>query len=97
MRNGLSTLDYLVFLFYILGVSGYGYYIYKRKQTSQLNSQDYFLAEGSLTWWAMSCWPMPNVTSRPSGPPSACGANRKCTTRLSPSTNVNVMLNLASA
>ena len=53
MRNGLSTLDYLVFLFYILGVSGYGYYIYKRKQTSQLNSQDYFLAEGSLTWWAI--------------------------------------------
>jgi SSS family solute:Na+ symporter len=53
MRNGLTTLDLLVFLFYLFGVSGYGYYIYKRKQTAQLDSKDYFLAEGSLTWWAI--------------------------------------------
>ncbi|RYU75608.1 sodium:solute symporter family transporter [Hymenobacter persicinus] len=53
MQNGLTVLDLLVFLFYLLGVSGYGYYIYKRKQNAQLDSKDYFLAEGSLTWWAI--------------------------------------------
>jgi SSS family solute:Na+ symporter len=53
MRNGLTTFDLLVFLFYLLGVSGYGYYIYKRKQSKELDSKDYFLAEGSLTWWAI--------------------------------------------
>jgi SSS family solute:Na+ symporter len=53
MSNGLTTVDLLVFLFYIVGVSGYGYYIYKKKQSAQLDSKDYFLAEGSLTWWAI--------------------------------------------
>ena len=34
-------------------MSGYGYYIYKRKQSSEMSTKDYFLAEGSLTWWAI--------------------------------------------
>ncbi|OGX82143.1 sodium transporter [Hymenobacter lapidarius] len=53
MSNRLTTLDLLVFLFYLVGVSGYGYYIYKRKQSSEMSTKDYFLAEGSLTWWAI--------------------------------------------
>ncbi|AWG21601.1 sodium transporter [Flavobacterium faecale] len=52
--NTLQITDYLVFLVYFFIVSGYGYWIYKRKQTaSHSASHDYFLAEGSLTWWAI--------------------------------------------
>jgi SSS family solute:Na+ symporter len=50
----LQITDYMVFLVYFFIVSGYGYWIYKRKQTkSHSASHDYFLAEGSLTWWAI--------------------------------------------
>lgn len=52
--NTLQLTDYLVFLVYFLIVSGYGFWIYKRKQTATHSaSHDYFLAEGSLTWWAI--------------------------------------------
>ncbi|OAZ03826.1 sodium:solute symporter family transporter [Flavobacterium succinicans] len=52
--NALQLYDYLVFLFYFLIVAGYGYYVYKRKQVQSVSaSHDYFLAEGSLTWWAI--------------------------------------------
>lgn len=52
--NTLQLADYLVFLVYFFIVAGYGYWIYKRKQTaSHSASHDYFLAEGSLTWWAI--------------------------------------------
>ena len=51
--QGLQTLDYLVFLFYFIVVAGYGYWIYKRKQSKLASSNDFFLAEGSLTWWAI--------------------------------------------
>lgn len=49
----LSSTDFLVFFVYFVIIVGYGYWIYKRKQKESLNSQDYFLAEGSLTWWAI--------------------------------------------
>ncbi len=50
----LQLLDYLVFLVYFFIVAGYGYSVYKRKQTQSISaSHDYFLAEGSLTWWAI--------------------------------------------
>src|SRR6202046_2294522 len=49
----LQTLDYIVFLFYFLIVAIYGFWIYNRKKAAQTNSKDYFLAEGSLTWWAI--------------------------------------------
>ncbi len=52
-RQGLQTIDYLVFLFYFILVSAYGYYIYQRKKSKETNTQDFFLAEGSLTWWAI--------------------------------------------
>ncbi|QHL88536.1 sodium/solute symporter [Nibribacter ruber] len=50
---GLHTIDYAIFLLYFLIVSGYGYWIYKRKQSKTLDSKEFFLAEGSLTWWAI--------------------------------------------
>lgn len=49
----LQFADYLVFLFYFILVSGYGYYIYYRKKSQHVDSKDFFLAEGSLTWWAI--------------------------------------------
>jgi solute:Na+ symporter, SSS family len=53
MQTGLQSLDYIVFIFYFLVVSGYGYWIYQRKKSATDSSADYFLAEGSLTWWAI--------------------------------------------
>jgi len=51
---GLHRNDYLVFIFYFIIVAGYGYFIYQRKKRRSITaSHDYFLAEGSLTWWAI--------------------------------------------
>jgi SSS family solute:Na+ symporter len=51
--QSLQTIDYVVFLFYFVVVSGYGYWIYNRKKKAHADSKDFFLAEGSLTWWAI--------------------------------------------
>lgn len=52
--KSLQPLDYIVFLVYFVIVSSYGYYIYhKKKKATTTASHDYFLAEGSLTWWAI--------------------------------------------
>ena len=52
--NGLSGLDSLIFVIYFILVAGYGYWVYqKKKKASVTASHDYFLAEGSLTWWAI--------------------------------------------
>ena len=55
MNNILSTPDYLVFLFYFIIVATYGIWVYNRKRSKLTggDSKDYFLAEGSLTWWAI--------------------------------------------
>jgi SSS family solute:Na+ symporter len=49
----LQSEDYLVFFIYFLFVSAYGYYVYRRKKSVTTDSKDFFLAEGSLTWWAI--------------------------------------------
>jgi solute:Na+ symporter, SSS family len=49
----LDFADYTVFLFYFVIVSSYGVYIYNRKKAKSADSRDFFLAEGSLTWWAI--------------------------------------------
>lgn len=49
----LTQIDLLVFLFYFVLVSAYGYWIYKRKKTAEASTKDFFLAEGQLTWWAI--------------------------------------------
>ncbi len=48
-----ATVDYLIFVVYFFIVAGYGYWIYRRKTAGEGGSKDYFLAEGSLTWWAI--------------------------------------------
>jgi SSS family solute:Na+ symporter len=49
----LQLADYLVFFVYFIIVSFYGYYIYRKKKHATADSKDFFLAEGSLTWWAI--------------------------------------------
>lgn len=51
--KGLSSLDVLVFVLYFILVSGYGYWIYLKKKKAIQDTKDFFLAEGSLTWWAI--------------------------------------------
>src|ERR1700755_1063851 len=51
--NKLTNGDYIVFLIYFLIVAFYGFWVYKRKHNADATSKDYFLAEGSLTWWAI--------------------------------------------
>ncbi|AKD57928.1 sodium/sugar symporter [Spirosoma radiotolerans] len=51
--NHLATADYIVFFIYFIIVVGYGYWVYRRKRQAQMNTTDFFLAEGSLTWWAI--------------------------------------------
>lgn len=53
MNNGLNLADYLVFIFYFIIVASYGYWVYSRKKKAVTDTHDYFLAEGSLTWWAI--------------------------------------------
>jgi len=53
MQKTLSTADYIVFLFYFVLIVAYGFWIYNRKKKEKESSNDYFLAEGSLTWWAI--------------------------------------------
>ena len=50
-----SALDSLVFLIYFVVVAGYGLWVYRRKKSAAGSSasHDYFLAEGSLSWWAI--------------------------------------------
>jgi len=51
--NHLSAFDYVVFLMYFIAVSAYGYWVYRSKKKKRTDTKDYFLAEGSLTWWAI--------------------------------------------
>lgn len=51
--KGLASIDYVVFLIYFVIVAGYGYWIYNRKKKAAMDTHDFFLAEGSLTWWAI--------------------------------------------
>jgi SSS family solute:Na+ symporter len=49
-----TTLDTFVFLVYFVAISAYGIWIYwRKKRTTGKATHDFFLAEGSLTWWAI--------------------------------------------
>lgn len=51
--NTLHTADYFVFFGYFVVVFIYGYYIYYKKRSKSISAREFFLAEGSLTWWAI--------------------------------------------
>jgi SSS family solute:Na+ symporter len=53
MTNSLATTDYVVFIVYFLVVSGYGYSIYRKREKGERDAKAFFLAEGTLTWWAI--------------------------------------------
>lgn len=48
-----ATIDYLIFVVYFIVVASYGIWIYRKHKKSSESSNDYFLAEGTLTWWAI--------------------------------------------
>jgi SSS family solute:Na+ symporter len=52
--NLFYSTDSFVFLVYFIVVAGYGLWVYRRKKSASSSaSHDYFLAEGSLSWWAI--------------------------------------------
>src|ERR1700754_4541490 len=51
--NTLVAKDYIVFSLYFVLVASYGYWIYRRRKSREHDSKAFFLAEGSLTWWAI--------------------------------------------
>jgi solute:Na+ symporter, SSS family len=55
MNNKLVLSDFIVFAIYFVLVASYGYFIYQRKKKAAkiTATHDFFLAEGSLTWWAI--------------------------------------------
>ncbi|GAA3965352.1 sodium:solute symporter family transporter [Mucilaginibacter dorajii] len=54
MLNHISVGDLIVFFVYFLLVAVYGYMVYRRKRNeTNSSSHSFFLAEGSLTWWAI--------------------------------------------
>src|SRR6201994_2121647 len=48
-----KLVDIVIFVIYFFIVAGYGYYIYRKKKKAVTDTHDFFLAEGSLTWWAI--------------------------------------------
>ena len=53
MSQNLVTLDYIIIIIYFLVVGGYGYSIYHKRRKGEHDAKAFFLAEGSLTWWAI--------------------------------------------
>jgi solute:Na+ symporter, SSS family len=53
MKIGLQSLDYIIFLVYFIIVSSYGIWVYRNKGKKNTDAKDFFLAQGSLTWWAI--------------------------------------------
>src|SRR4028119_1125962 len=53
MVSKLEFIDYVIFIVYFVIVSSYGIWIYNRKKKASADTKDFFLAEGSLTWWAI--------------------------------------------
>lgn len=53
MQTGLTFADYAVFIIYFVIVSAYGYSIYHKRKKNEHDAKAYFLAEGTLTWWAI--------------------------------------------
>src|ERR1041385_7348568 len=45
--------DYVIFIIYFIIVASYGYWIYYKRKKQVTDTKDFFLAEGSLTWWAI--------------------------------------------
>src|ERR1700712_4167810 len=53
MNDQLAFSDYLIFVLYLILVGSYGYWVYHKRKNKEHDSKGCFLAEGSLTWWAI--------------------------------------------
>jgi solute:Na+ symporter, SSS family len=53
MEAGFSTLDYIVFAVYAVVIVALGLWVSRSKAGKQKTAQEYFLADKSLTWWAV--------------------------------------------
>ena len=53
MESAFATLDWIIFAVYALVILGMGLLISKGKKGVEKTAQDYFLANKSLTWWAI--------------------------------------------
>src|SRR4029077_14954653 len=53
MNNKLALNDVIVFIIYFVIVASYGIWIYRKRKNKEHDAKGFFLAEGSLTWWAI--------------------------------------------
>jgi len=53
MNAGFTTLDYLIFIGYAILIVGLGLWLSRSKKGHEEDSKDYFLAGGTLSWWAI--------------------------------------------
>lgn len=53
MESVFSTIDWVIFAVYAVVIMGMGLFISKGKKGEEKTAQDYFLADKSLTWWAI--------------------------------------------
>jgi SSS family solute:Na+ symporter len=53
MNAGFTTIDYLIFVAYAILIMGIGLWLSRTKKGETKNSKDYFLAGGTLSWWAI--------------------------------------------
>ncbi len=53
MNQNFVFTDYVVFIIYFIVVAGYGYSIYHKRKRNEHDAKAFFLAQGTLTWWAI--------------------------------------------
>ncbi len=53
MNAGFTTVDYIIFIGYAIIIVGLGLYLSRGKEGKEEDSKDYFLAGGTLSWWAI--------------------------------------------
>ncbi|HEY8657688.1 MAG TPA: sodium/solute symporter [Hanamia sp.] len=53
MNRTFAFADYAIFIIYFIIVAGYGYYVYNKRKRNEHDAKAFFLAEGTLTWWAI--------------------------------------------
>lgn len=53
MNSGFETLDYIIFVLYVVIIVAVGLYVSRSKKGVERSGEDYFLAGRNLTWWAI--------------------------------------------
>lgn len=53
MNQNFVLTDYIVFIVYFIIVAAYGYSVYNKRKRNEHDAKAFFLAEGTLTWWAI--------------------------------------------